>query len=67
MNPPARRCIETGYETAAVLRNVGVGSQILLDLGVREMILLTSTTARLPALEGYGLKIVDRRPIPLEE
>ncbi len=52
---------------AAVLRDVGVGSQILLDLGVREMILLSSTQARLPALEGYGLKIVDRRPIPHEE
>ena len=52
---------------AAVLRDVGVGSQILLDLGVREMIMLSSTQARLPALEGYGLKIVDRRPIPHEE
>ena len=53
--------------SAGVLRNVGVGSQILLDLGVREMILLTSNPARLPALEGYGLKVVDRRPIPHEE
>jgi 3,4-dihydroxy 2-butanone 4-phosphate synthase/GTP cyclohydrolase II len=52
---------------AAVLRDVGVGSQILLDLGVRQMILLTSNPARLPALEGYGLKVVDRRPIPHEE
>ena len=52
---------------AAVLRQVGIGSQILLDLGVREMILLSSSQARLPALEGYGLKIVERRPIPHEE
>ena len=52
--------------TQSVLRDVGTGAQILLDLGVREMILLTSTQARLPALEGYGLKIVDRRPIPHE-
>jgi 3,4-dihydroxy 2-butanone 4-phosphate synthase/GTP cyclohydrolase II len=52
---------------AAVLRDVGVGSQILLDLGVREMILLTSTRARLPALEGYGLKIVERRPMHRED
>ena len=51
----------------SVLRDYGVGAQILLDLGVREMILLTSTQARLPALEGYGLKIVDRRPIPHED
>ena len=54
-------------QESAVLRNVGVGSQILLDLGVREMILLSSSRARLPALEGYGLKIVERRPIPHEE
>lgn len=52
---------------SAVLRDVGVGSQILLDLGVRDMILLTSTQAKLPALEGYGLRIVERRPIPHEE
>lgn len=52
---------------AAVLRDVGVGSQILLDLGVRRMILLSSSRARLPALEGYGLKIIERRPIPTEE
>ena len=57
-----------GHDRAAsVLRNVGVGSQILLDLGVRNMILLTSTQARLPALEGYGLTVVERRPIPHED
>jgi len=45
------------------LRDYGVGAQILLDLGVRDMILLTSTTARLAASDGYGLKIVGRRPL----
>jgi 3,4-dihydroxy 2-butanone 4-phosphate synthase/GTP cyclohydrolase II len=55
-----------GRETQA-LRDYGVGAQILKDLGVRDMILLTSSHARLPALEGYGLKIVDRRPVhPLD-
>jgi len=49
-------------ETEA-LRDYGVGAQILKDLGVRDMVLLTSSHARLPALEGYGLKIVDRRPL----
>jgi 3,4-dihydroxy 2-butanone 4-phosphate synthase/GTP cyclohydrolase II len=49
------------------LREYGVGAQILLDLGVRDMILLTSTQAKLPGLEGYGLRIVERRPIPHEE
>ena len=49
------------------LREYGVGAQILLDLGVRDMILLTSTPAKLPGLEGYGLRIIERRPIPHEE
>ena len=45
------------------LRDYGVGAQILLDLGVREMILLTSSPFKPAALEGYGLKIVGRAPI----
>ena len=49
------------------LRQVGVGSHNLLDLGVREMILSGSSPARLPALEGRGLEIIERRPIPHEE
>jgi 3,4-dihydroxy 2-butanone 4-phosphate synthase/GTP cyclohydrolase II len=40
------------------LRDYGVGAQILHDLGVREMIALSSTQPRPAALEGYGLKIV---------
>ncbi len=43
------------------LRDYGVGAQILLDLGVREMIALSSTQPRPAALEGYGLKIVGWR------
>jgi len=50
------------YRTNA-LRDYGVGAQILLDLGVREMILLTSSPFKPAALEGYGLKIVGRKPI----
>jgi 3,4-dihydroxy 2-butanone 4-phosphate synthase/GTP cyclohydrolase II len=45
------------------IRDYGVGAQILLDLGVREMVLLTSSTFKPAALEGYGLKIVGRQPI----
>ena len=48
---------------AEALRDYGVGAQILKDLGVRDMTLLTSSHARLPALEGYGLKILERRPL----
>ncbi|MDI7774404.1 3,4-dihydroxy-2-butanone-4-phosphate synthase [Asticcacaulis sp. EMRT-3] len=41
------------------LRDYGVGAQILLDLGVREMISLSSTRPKPAALEGYGLSIID--------
>ena len=48
---------------ANVLRDYGVGAQILLDLGVRDMTLLTSSETILPGAGGYGLKIVGRAPI----
>jgi len=40
------------------LKNYGVGAQILLDLGVRDMIVMSSTRPNPTALEGYGLRIV---------
>ncbi|HEY5071207.1 MAG TPA: 3,4-dihydroxy-2-butanone-4-phosphate synthase [Caulobacteraceae bacterium] len=45
------------------LRDYGLGAQILLDLGVREMILLASRAVRPAALDGYGLRIVGWRPV----
>jgi 3,4-dihydroxy 2-butanone 4-phosphate synthase/GTP cyclohydrolase II len=48
------------------LRDYGVGAQILLDLGVKEMILLTNSNRTIVGLEGYGLKLIDRRPIDIE-
>ncbi len=48
------------------LRDYGVGAQILLDLGVREMILLSNTKRMMIAIEGYGLKIVEQRPLKLK-
>ena len=44
---------------SAGLRDYGVGAQILIDLGVRDMIALSSSQPKPLALEGYGLKIVD--------
>jgi 3,4-dihydroxy 2-butanone 4-phosphate synthase/GTP cyclohydrolase II len=49
------------------LRDYGVGAQILLDLGVRDMVLLTATKVKPAGLDGFGLRIVDRRPIPPAE
>ena len=45
------------------LRDYGVGAQILLDLGVRDMILLSNTKRTIIGLEGYGLRVVGQRPI----
>jgi 3,4-dihydroxy 2-butanone 4-phosphate synthase / GTP cyclohydrolase II len=45
------------------LRDYGVGAQILHDLGVREMILLSNTQRTIIALEGYGLSVAEQRPV----
>ena len=44
-------------------RDYGLGSQMLVDLGVREMRLMTNNPKKIVGLEGYGLKIVERVPI----
>ncbi|MEM6827454.1 MAG: 3,4-dihydroxy-2-butanone-4-phosphate synthase [Pseudomonadota bacterium] len=46
------------------LRNIGIGSQILADLGVHDMVLLSNSRPDLVALEGYGLTITDFKSIP---
>ena len=46
------------------LRDYGIGAQILLDLGVKNMVLLTNRRRTVIGLEGYGLNIVEQRPIP---
>ncbi|MEY4160382.1 MAG: 3,4-dihydroxy-2-butanone-4-phosphate synthase [Pseudomonadota bacterium] len=45
------------------LRDYGVGAQILSELGIHDMVLLSNTHHSLVALEGYGLNIVGERPI----
>jgi 3,4-dihydroxy 2-butanone 4-phosphate synthase/GTP cyclohydrolase II len=46
------------------LRDYGIGAQILLDLGVKNMILLTNSRRTVVGLDGYGLNIVEQRTIP---
>jgi 3,4-dihydroxy 2-butanone 4-phosphate synthase/GTP cyclohydrolase II len=46
-------------------RDYGTGAQILYDLGVRTMRLLTNNPAKRAGLEGYGLEIVGREPMPI--
>jgi 3,4-dihydroxy 2-butanone 4-phosphate synthase/GTP cyclohydrolase II len=58
--------IAGGAGASDQLRDYGVGAQILLDLGVREMILLSNTKRRIVGLEGYGLTVAGQRPIAHE-
>jgi len=47
------------------LRDYGIGAQILRDLGVRKMRLMTNNPKKIVGLEGYGLKVVERVPIEI--
>lgn len=50
----------------ADLRDYGIGAQILRDLGVKQMNLLTNNPKKIIGLEGYGLEVVGRFPIEME-
>jgi len=49
------------------LRDYGIGAQILKDLGVRQIRLLTNNPKKIRGLEGYGLEVVERVPIQMKE
>ena len=53
--------------TGRILRAIGLGGQILSDLGIHSIRLLSNTPMHIPALEGFGLEIVEQVPIPVEE
>jgi 3,4-dihydroxy 2-butanone 4-phosphate synthase/GTP cyclohydrolase II len=55
--------IELGFKPD--LRNYGLGAQILVDLGVRKMKLLTNNPKKIIGLQGYGLSIVEQVPIEI--
>jgi 3,4-dihydroxy 2-butanone 4-phosphate synthase/GTP cyclohydrolase II len=55
-----------GRAPRAELRDYGIGAQILLDLGVRKMTLLSNRKKTIIGLDGYDLSVVDERPILLD-
>ncbi|MBA3006060.1 MAG: bifunctional 3,4-dihydroxy-2-butanone-4-phosphate synthase/GTP cyclohydrolase II [Proteobacteria bacterium] len=55
--------IHLGFK--ADLRDYGIGAQILRDLGVRKMSLLTNNPKKIIGLEGYGIEVVERFPIEM--
>ena len=57
-----RHLTEGGGEEPA-LRDYGIGAQILNDLGVKNMILLSNHKRTIVGLEGYGLNVVEQRPV----
>ncbi|MBW4038430.1 MAG: 3,4-dihydroxy-2-butanone-4-phosphate synthase [Acidobacteria bacterium] len=55
----------TGSPDQRILRQVGLGGQILSDLNIRKIRLLTNQPTHVPALQGFGIEIVERVPIEL--
>ena len=52
-------------KSTRTLRQVGLGGQILSDLGIRKIKLLTNTPTHVPALQGFGIEIVEQAPVEI--
>jgi len=67
MHQDLRRREGSQARTGRILRAIGLGGQILSDLGIQRIRLLSNTPMHIPALEGFGLEIVEQVAIPVEE
>jgi 3,4-dihydroxy 2-butanone 4-phosphate synthase/GTP cyclohydrolase II len=59
-----RRCGGRERGAPAEIRDYGIGAQILADLGLRDIVRLSDNPRTVVGLEGYGLSVVETRPIP---
>ena len=60
---PPSRATTRGGASEADFRDYGIGAQILRDVGVRKMIILSDATPRLANLPGYGLEVTGSMPL----
>lgn len=58
---------ECAEDWRAPLRGFGLGAQILMDLGVQKLRLLTNNPKKIVGLSGYGLSVIERVPVPVAE
>ena len=56
---------EHNQQSQRILRQIGLGGQILSDLDIRRIRLLTNTPTHIPALQGFGIEIVEQVRVPL--
>ena len=62
---PRRAAIEKGaIGLPQDLREYGIGAQILLDQGIRQLRLISNSPTRIKGIQGYGLEVVDRVAVP---
>ncbi len=67
LHPQLREREGSQARSGRILRAIGLGGQILSDLGIQRIRLLSNTPMHIPALEGFGLEIVEQVAIPVQE
>ena len=63
-NDAGRSSVSQLHQTSEALRDFGLGAQVLADLGCRKIRLMMWSDRKIPGLEGFGIDVVERVPIP---